>query len=169
MKTKNKLEDIIKKKSWYYVNDNLTTKNFPIPETIQTENWKIITMPKSSFISQEALDEIKSQGCRPANVYELATFDREQIPKGKYLLALGQLWQDPDGYHRVPSVFAGSDGDFRFVLGDFVSDWGSDDVLLCFCDNPLALGNSEKSSNSLTLESAIQIVKEAGYQVSKII
>ncbi|KKS91823.1 MAG: hypothetical protein UV67_C0017G0018 [Parcubacteria group bacterium GW2011_GWC1_43_12] len=38
-----------------------------------------------------------------------------------------------DGRHRVPFVNAYSDGDFKFNLGDFESDWGSDNCLLCFC------------------------------------
>lgn len=149
MKTtkKQKIEDIIKRTEYYYVNSGLNSENFPIPDDIETENWKLIEMEKS-FSSQEALDRIKSEGCRPANVYELALWSekhRDEIQKGRYVLAFGQLWRDSDGYLRIPCVSARSSGDFYFSLGHFEYDWSQDDILLCFCD--------KKSSDTLPLDS----------------
>lgn len=134
---KTKLENIIKKSKWTYVNKNLTAENFPIPEKIETENWKIITM-KGYFSSQEALDEIKLQGCRPANAYELVLWLQKhpkEVLKGKGYTALGQMWQDSNGYHRVPSVRRFSGGAFRFFLVDFEGVWSDIYVLLAFCDS----------------------------------
>lgn len=175
MKTKikkEKLEDIIKRTKYYYVNDNLNSKNFPIPDKIETEGWKIISMDKP-LSSQEALDKIKAEGCRPANAYELALWiekHKEEVPKSKWYLALGQLWQDSVGYLRVPYLYAHSDGVFSFGLVYWEGDWNSAYVLLCFCDKTLPLDTLTTKSDSvpLTLSSAIKIVKEAGYQVSKL-
>lgn len=153
--TKEKLEDIIKRTEYYYVNSDLNSKNFPIPDTIQTENWKLIRMD-TSFTSQEALDKIKTEGCRPANAYELALWSeshRQELDKSKweYAIALGQLWYG-GGDRRVPCVGAYSVCDFGFSLGRFGLDWDGGGCLLCFCDLPsdtLALG--KQPSDSLTL------------------
>lgn len=157
MKTKSiqSLEKIITKSIYYYVNSNLNSTNFPMPKNIRTEGWKLIKM-KGSFSSQ-ALDEIKRQGCTPANVYELALWSEshcQEIKKGTYVIAFGQLWQDSDGYRRVPCVGADSAGDFRFNLGYFEDDWYGDSCLLCFCDLPElgTLDTSENNSDTLNLK-----------------
>ncbi len=62
---------------------------------------------------------------------------KDELPKGKWSVSFDEkkaLWQDESGNRRVPDVFARSDGDFRFGLGGFGGGWGSDVVLLCFCD-----------------------------------
>lgn len=171
MKTKvkkEKIENIIKRSSWYYINSDLTAENFPIPEKIETEGWKLIRMDKS-FSSQEALDKIKADGCRPANAYELALWSekhREEIPKEHWCLAFGQLWQDAIGYHRVPRVDAYSDGDFKFGLGYFGRPWGPVSCLLAFCDSSLsslALSTSEKPSvpfDSSDLDSRLKAIEQ---------
>lgn len=171
METKEKLENIIKKSDYYYyVNSDLNSANFPIPDKMETEGWKIITIDKF-FSSQEALDKIKAEGCRPANVYELALWlesHRDEMKKGTLILALGQLWYD-DGDRRVPYVGAYSGGVFEFGLGYFGSDWSGDDCLLCFCDTDLGtLDTSVQTSDTLTLESAIDICKKAGLTVTKV-
>ena len=146
-----KLEKLINKKDYYYVNRHLTTENFPIPEKVRTEGWKLIEM-KKSFSSEEALDEIKKQGCTPANAYELALWSeshRQEMKKGTCVIAFGQLWQNSVGYHRVPYVHANSGGDFKFDLGNFENDWNDDNFLLCFCD--LELGTLDTSKKELDL------------------
>lgn len=155
--TKNKynLEDIIAKNKWYYLNPNITEKNFPLPEKIETEGWKIIRMDKS-FTSQEALERIKKEGCKPANIYELALFRNnhpEEFPKGKYtwVLALGSDFTGSDGNHRVPVVSARGDGAFVFRLGGFGHPWGGDGCLLCFCDSSSDSQDLSHPSDTLTL------------------
>jgi hypothetical protein len=152
--TKPKLKNLIDKHTWYYKNENITEKNFPVPKKIETENWKIIRFDKS-FTSKEALDRIKSEGCRPANVYELLTFKKnhpEIWPDNTWtsVIAFGQTWKDSDRNHRVPHVLRDSDGDFEFSLGYFERDWRSDACVLCFCDSTLA-PKTLKDSDSLTL------------------
>ncbi len=156
-KTTPTLKSLIAKKKYYYVNSDITVENFPVPEKFETENWKIIKMEKS-FSSEEALARIKSEGCRPANIYELAAFtaaNPEQFPKGVWtgMIAFGTIFTDSDGYHRVPRVSARGGGDFGFRLGFFEGGWGSDYCLLCFCDPSLATStlSTDQSSDSLTL------------------
>lgn len=170
---KQKLKDILAKKSWYYVNSDITEENFPVPEKIETEGYKIIRMDKS-FTSQEVLERIKKEGCRPANIYELAIFANEhpeEFAKEKYtwMIAFGSDYVDSDGCHRVPLVYARDDGDFGFRLGIFEFPWVGGDCFLCFCDpssDTQAL-STDTSSGSLTLEHAIQTVKSAGYKIIK--
>lgn len=129
-----KLEQIIKKSEGYYVNSDLTSENFPKPDIIETTGAKIIKMEKS-FSSQEALDEIKRQGCRPANAWELAKWANEhgeEMDKETWIVALGQIWKDSDGDHGVPFVYRHSDGDFRFNLGYFEGPWDGGGCLLGF-------------------------------------
>lgn len=145
------LEEIIKQKEWYYVNSNLTTAHFPLTTT-ETKNPKIITMSKY-FSSQECLDEIKRQGCRPAMAWELANWavsHRDEMKKGTSMLAFGQLWVD-GGDHGVPCVSALSGGGFKFGLGCFGGGWDDDYCLLCFCDPALSTSDTQKDSAPLTL------------------
>ena len=141
------LEQQLKKEKFYYVNSNLTSKNFPKPKKVATKNWKLIRMEKS-FSSQEALDEIKKQGCRPANVYELLEWQKQhgdELKDYEWCFAFGQLWASAGGYHRVPYVYRHSDGDWYFNLGCFEFDWDGDYCLLAFEENtykeiPLSMG-----------------------------
>jgi len=161
------LEKLINKKDFCYVNGDLTIANFPAPEKIQTEGWKIIKLNKG-VPSEEALAEIKAQGCRPANVYELVTWvnsHKEEIEKGTWLVALGQTAKID--YHRVPHVYRYSGGDFRFDLGYFGNDWHDDYYLLCFCDESTQPLTTLETS-PLTLEQMIGKVVMAGFTVTPI-
>lgn len=155
-KTKERLEDIIKRVPYYYVNTDLNTKNFPIPDKIEIEGWKLIKMSKN-FCGEEALYEIKKQGCRPANAYELALWSekhREEINRSKSVSVLA-LDQTPliDRSHRVPGVDRYSDGDFGFYLDDWEGDWRGSCVLLAFCDSSLDTRKLKvESLDSLTPE-----------------
>jgi hypothetical protein len=160
-----------------YVNSDITGKNFPIPDVIETEGYRLITMEKS-FSSQEALDRIKSEGLRPANIYELALlkqYHHELWPKGTWtsLLAFGSIWTDAVGHSRVPYVYAYSDGDFWFSLGGFEGDWDAGSCLLCFCDNqtsdtlPPAKELETFGTSALTDEQAIAHLKNNGYRITK--
>ena len=160
---KKSLKQLLNKKKWYYINENITEENFPIPEKIETKNPQIIKLEKT-MTSQECLDLIKSKGMRPANIWELLEYvNTHELEKDSYLVAFGNQWINSDGNHRVPSVSRDSDGVFEFGLGDFEDGWGGDDCLLAFCDSkpsePLALKDS-------TLETR---VSELENQVNKII
>src|SRR5579872_5085317 len=167
-KQKYDLQKLIKKQKWYYVNENLTTKNFPMPDVIETKDWKLITLDRT-YTSQQCLDKIKAEGCRPANVYELALWanaHREEVPKGKWYVALGQLWCF-DGYHRVPYVNAYSVGAFGFYLGFFEVDWSDGNCLLCFCDKTLDTRELKTSSDTLSLENRVKILEDFNERLIK--
>lgn len=139
MKTKTPTIEKLTKSGYYYVNADITAANFPIPETVETENYKIIKMDKS-FSSKEAIERIKTEGCRPGNIYELALLKEnhpELWPKGQWssIIAFGTDFTDSGGNHRVPYVFAFSGGGFEFGLGHFEETWNAGFCLLCFCDN----------------------------------
>lgn len=161
---KTTLKKLLEKKDWYYINNDITDQNFPLPEKIETKNWKIITLDKA-MTSNEILAEIKKQGCRPANCWELlmwANNHREEVPKGKWYIGLGQLWYD-GGHRRVPYVRAHSGGDFEFVLGYFEDGWDDDDCLLCFCDEkikPLDTLTPGNDSDYLTLSEQIRFLEQ---------
>lgn len=148
-------DKLIQKQKWYWKNDNLTEPNFPM-DTVRTENWKLIKLDKYTN-SQDCLKLIKDASCTPANAMELALFREnhpEEWPDGKWtgIIALGQLWKDSDGYHRVPGVHRYSDGDWKFFLGYFGNDWDTEHCLLCFCDlQPSETQALEKNVDSLAL------------------
>lgn len=164
MKTKQKynLENLIKAFSHiYYQNSDLTTKNFPMPDVIETKGVRIIKMDKY-FSSQEALDRIKAEGCRPANIYELLIWAKDNQEKGQWIIAFGSEWKDAGGDHRVPCVDAGSGGDFGFNLGRFGGGWDSGVCLVCFCDKTLEPKTLKVPSTSapLTLKPILELVDE---------
>lgn len=159
------LQQIIQQKKWYFVNENLNDTNFPKPEKIQKEGHKIIKMG-NSFSSEEALERIKQEGCRPANAWELAEFavnHEDEMEQGKVYLAFGQTYRDSGGDHRMPRVYRYSGGDWEFSLGRFGLDWDVAHCLLAFEDTQAL----KESSSSLTLEKALEVVKAAGLEVYK--
>lgn len=163
------------KSGYYYVNSDINSSNFPLPENIKTEEYKLIPLEKYTS-SEDCLEIIKKVGYRPANIYELALLKEnhpEVFIKGKYYIALGSVWIDAGGRHRVPDVCALADGDFRFSLDAWAGDWDSGLVLVCFCDNQhldtLALNTELNSfeSSELTDEQAIEHLKKNGYKITK--
>lgn len=166
---KSSIEKLIKSQKFYYANPDITDRNFPAPKTVQTENWKLIRMEKA-FASQEALDEMRKQGCQPANAHELALWkvtNGGELKDREWCLAFGKTWQDSDGDRGVPSVGRSSGGGWSFGLDDFGGDWDSDRCLLGFCDPSLETSILGDSLPSDTLIAAIGIVKNAGYKIYK--
>lgn len=158
------LEKLIKKHKWYYTNytnSDITSKNFPVPEIIETENPVILKFDKS-FTSEEALERCKREGLRPANVYELLLLREnhpEYFPDNTYtwMIALGQTFLHSGGDHRVPRFRRYSDGDWLFVLGHFENPWDSDNFVLCFRDKTSGAKVLDEtlSSDTLTLKNFI--------------
>lgn len=129
------LSQLIKKVKFFYVNSDITDANFP-PQSIQETGWKIIRFDHF-FSSEEALAEIKKQGCRPANIYELAYLQDEyglKLEDYEWLLALGSSWKDVDGDHGVPYVFRRLDGDWDLDLDGFGGGWSGDNGVLVFTE-----------------------------------
>lgn len=177
MNTKTTIKTIkeLTKSGYCYINSDINSANFPAPETVETEGYRIIPIDGYKS-SEECLKIIADAGCRPANVYELALL-RENRPEAfaneKWHVALGSVWTDADGHREVPLVFAYAGGDFKFNLSYWVGDWHSGYVLVCFCDKqPLEtlapskeLGSFDPSA--LSDEIAISHLKSNGYKVTK--
>lgn len=162
-----KLSQVIGRQKWYYVNSEITDKNFPTTTT-RTENWKLIRMTKS-FSSQEALDEIKKQGCTPATAIELALWKEkhgDELKDWEWCLAFGQIWRGSGGGRGVPNARRLSGGDWSFCLGRFEGDWDSGYCLLCFCDQTL---EPQTPSTDLSLESLKKELDEFKSKVEKVL
>ncbi|OGG42652.1 hypothetical protein A3I34_00940 [Candidatus Jorgensenbacteria bacterium RIFCSPLOWO2_02_FULL_45_12] len=135
--------DTLKRKEFYFFNDAITDRNFrnATQKLVPGKTYlaKLFSIRKTAT-SDDCLGLYKAVGAILSGaqgmslVYQLK---RSELPKGKWTVSFDEkdaLWQDPGGNHRVPSVFAYSDGGFEFDLGGFEVDWDSDHVVLCLCD-----------------------------------
>lgn len=177
--TKIKLIEELTKSGYYYVNPKITTANFPIPETVETEGYRIIELD-ARYSSEQCLAKIAAEGLRPATVYELAMLKEshpEALVRGKWHVALGSIMIDADGDLRVPLVYASADGDFEFNLVSWDGGWPADDCLVCFCDSQPSetqvlsdeLGSFDPSECSkITKErEAIEFLKNRGFRITR--
>ena len=131
------LRTLIKNIGFSYTNDLITLENFPQPEKIATEGAELIKLEKLTS-SEDCLKLIEEKGCRPANIYELLAYvqanKKELKGSSRWIVALGSVFLDAYGRHRVSEVGARSDGGFDFDLGYFELVWGDNDSLLVFRD-----------------------------------
>ena len=133
------------RKKFYGVNDNITDANFPNPSRILKPGDKLRVrafkqIVKGNTTSEERMAFLATQkaihtGAQGASL----VFDqkRDQLPKGKWYASFDEkerLWEDADGYHKVPDVDAGSDGGPYFILGRFENVWYGVNAFFCFCD-----------------------------------
>lgn len=127
-------------------NDSISDVNFPSPTRILKPGDKIrVRVFRQSVsgttTSKERMDFLRKQ---KGNVFVGAqgashAFEqkRDQLPKGYWYASFDEkdaLWEDTDGNHRVPHVYAYSDGDFEFSLGYFGDVWGDGSAFFCVCD-----------------------------------
>ena len=167
----NKLQKLIKDCNFSYANSDITEEHFPKPKKLR--KGKVIvyrpTLTDGIWTSNGVLKEIKEKGYTPLNVYEMIEWFKENkdtLEDYKWYLVFDSIWKDADGYRGVPCVCRDSDGDYGFGLGYFGHDWNDDFCLLLFCDGD-SLDPKIPNSNALTLDKAIEIVKEAEYKVIK--
>lgn len=141
----------------YYQNRDFNSENFPPPKKVETKNWKLIKIPSGeTWTSEKCLEEIKKAGCRPANVYELLLWSKDNQQKGTYVIALGSKWIEAERDHRVPGVSAHGGGGFSFHLGCFEEPWYDFYAILSFCDELLE-PQTLKNSDSLILPAKLII------------
>lgn len=138
-----------KEKTTYYYNDDFTSKNFA-KATNKLEpgkKYRVKLFPVLETVTSiDCMNFLRKQNAILAGgqgvtlVYDQA---KDKLPKDKWAVSFDEkdaLWKDADGSHRVPYVFAYSDGDFEFALGYFGRDWLAGDCLVCFCDLPAETG-----------------------------
>jgi hypothetical protein len=129
----NELKELIEIAQFDYVNFLINTRNFPTPETVKNTGFKLIE-PKAPLTSEEALQLIESEGCRPANLYELIEWRRihgNKLDKETWVLAFGQLF-DTKGKSgkRVPFISFDKLGIFTLSMGFYNSNLGGTEYLL---------------------------------------
>src|SRR3990167_3758137 len=130
-KSKEKIEDIIKTFTNYYANSDIPAEHFPIPDTIRTKDWELLHFDKTMTLD-EVREEMKKKGLTPANIYEVAQWakDKSNLPSLKkyYVVAMGQVWVDSDGFHWVSRLEARSVGGFGWGLGGLERVGDGDDA-----------------------------------------
>lgn len=133
-------------KNLYDFNKSITDANFPNPSRILKPGDKLrvrvfYQIVPGSTTSKERMDFLEKQ---EGNVYAgvqgaSLVFEqkRDMLPKGKWYASFDEaerLWKDSDGDHRVPDVYAYSDGDFGVVLGCLGRDWRDGYAFFSFSD-----------------------------------
>lgn len=90
MKIKSKnLENLIKSKSFDYVDSDITSDNFP-QEEIRSSDYKLFHFGRL-ISSEDAVKEVEKEGYSVANIYEL--LDWKEWNGSDSVVALGSFWE----------------------------------------------------------------------------
>lgn len=154
MKTKLNLKKLIKEKNFDYVNSDITDALFPEPEDI-SEAYKLFHFDR--YISSKgAIEEMKKDGYRPTNIYELLLW--KEWNEKDLVVALGSVGK-VDGSRRVPCLSRGGSRRNLYLYW-FDGGWDAGDRFLAVRNS--VSGASEPALGSLetlTLENAIKCNK----------
>jgi hypothetical protein len=148
------LSSLITAKKLDYVNSDIE-KNFTAIEVPANTEYKLFNFNRY-ISSEDAIKEIEEAGWRPANISELLSW---KDWKDEVIIALGSVGE-VDGDRKVP--FLDRDGSERCLnLAWFDGGWNASFRFL-------AVRNSQSldTSDTLTLDRALEVVKEAGYEVT---
>lgn len=102
-----------------YVNQDITTGNFPTMRTGEKELGARIISFDSEMIVSEILDSIYRMGYRPAELYDLVVFNQthpENCCRGR-IMALGSLWLSRDSIHSGNGCFKAAYSSAENCLG----------------------------------------------------
>ena len=117
-----KLESLIKKLKFNYVNPDIKEENFPQIDRGFTD-FKVFHFDRL-ISSEDAIAEMKKEGFMPANIYEMLLWANQKNWDGKeFVVALGSIWQNPNGYRCVPCLGGWRDGR-GLSLDWYGRDWG---------------------------------------------
>jgi hypothetical protein len=130
---------------FYSVNENITDANFGNPTRILKPGDKLRVRAHKQIVSgtttsEERMAFLATQKAIYTGAQGLSIVfnqKRNQLPKGFWYSSFDEkerLWEDARGFHRVPHVYADSDGDFIWDLGSFEVVWNDDRAFLSFCD-----------------------------------
>ena len=157
-----KLETLIKKAKFDYVELRITKNFFPQPKELRTE-YKLFHF-NEFILSEGAIKKMNEEGHEPANAWEL--LDWKGWNKKDWVVALGSVGE-VSGSRRV--LYLGSGGSERLLyLGYWDGGWDTCYRFLGVRNLPSetkVLGNDLGNLDSLTL--AIEEVKKAGYVIYK--
>lgn len=149
-------------KGFAYVNSSIED-NFTLEEPRNSE-YKIFKFDKI-VTSEEVIEEIKKEGYLPATLSELLTYKGIE----DWLIALGSVGK-VDGDRYVPYL-DGSVSERGLDLRWWGRDWDGNCRFLAVRNLELSpsepLENELSTSETLTLEQAIEVCKQAGLSVTK--
>lgn len=138
-----KLEELIKEWKFDYVNFKIEDRLFPEPKEIKND-YKLFHF-NELLSSEDAIQKMKKEGYKPANVYELLLW-KDWIEKD-WITALGSVGR-VDGDRRVPCL-DGNDSGRGLSLYWWDGDWAADCRFLGVRNSSLKLKNSEPSPLNL--------------------
>lgn len=135
------LAQLIKECKFDWTNPDITEEHFPK----QPVRGKVELMHFGKYISsQDAIKKMTERGLKPANIYELLEFGKENPDEQrKYpIVGLGSAWHHPLGYRFVPYLDWGGSGR-GLGLQWFGGGWGRNYRFACVRTGTLTLGESE--------------------------
>lgn len=98
------LAEIITDLKFDYVNSNIIVENFPKQEV--RGKYKVLHFDK--YLKTKEIDKlIEKENCKPANLYELLEYAKNDWNKKDFVTALGSGWVDSDGDRLVPYLGVG--------------------------------------------------------------
>lgn len=149
-----------------YVNSDIE-KNFPI-EAPRNTDFKVFHFDKY-VTSEEAIKRIEAEGYLPATLGELLSFAKDGWDNKQTVTALGSVAK-VNGNRRVPALW--KFGSERVLDLDWFGGGWRERCRFLAVRNTKTLETKNSAlgtSDTLTLDRAIEIVKEAGYQIAKIV
>ncbi len=125
------LNERIKKGKYDWTNSDINDKNFPetVPADYDAE-YKLFHFNRS-ISSDDAIKEMEKEGYRPGNIHELLALGeaKPELQKEFPVIAIGSVWQDPDG-GRFVAVLDYGDSRRKLNLYWFDGVWGDEDRFL---------------------------------------
>lgn len=155
-------------KSWHFdwKNSSITDTIFEQPKEISSD-YKLYYFDKY-ITSEDAIKEMEKDGYRPANAWELLSW--KDWNGNDWVVALGSVAKVFFGRFVLHLFGDGSDRDLG--LSDWDGDWGSDYRFLAVRNSEIGASELQKPAlvtlDSLTLESALEMVKKSGYEVKRV-
>jgi len=101
------LKQMIADGKYDWKNENITEKNFPIPEEVKGKKVEISTKLfhfNRDISSEDAKKEMDKDGFRPATLFEQQAFAQKhpELQRQFPIVALGSVWRSTYGIRRVP-------------------------------------------------------------------
>ena len=149
------LKQLIKSLKLDYVNSDITEENFPLTEEGKID--KIFSFKKYRT-SEEVISKMDKEGYRPANIYEMLAWAKEDWNGKDWVVALGSRWQGPFGDRLVPYLYRDS-GPRSLYLHWFDPRWHSNDRLAAVRKSDSRKPGTIESSDTLPSELVINNVK----------
>jgi len=111
------LADMIAVGKYDLVNEGITQEHFPLPDRAKDESCLQAPVELHlvhfglSLTTKQVLTKLDEQGFRPATLSELCAFGAvyPELQRSYPLVALGSLWQYPEGYINCPNLDGNDD------------------------------------------------------------